>query len=210
MERQINYKTMRIMVGLIAILLMPMVYWLANSSQPLTSISISYWTDAGDIFVGSLITVGFFLFAYNGIGDTKDWEFYLSKASCLFAVCIALFPTVGFSDADIAPSWASAVAGVVGLVPADIHNGAAVSLFTCLIVMMWFFSNRALRKGKATRAYIYRVISILMVVGIIVIAMFGREFGLNDTILWVEVWGLTLFGIGWLIAGSYKSEPVVQ
>ena len=81
----------------------------------------------------------------------------MSKASCLFAVCIALFPTVGFSDADIAPSWASAVAGVVGLVPADIHNGAAVSLFACLIVMMWFFSNRALRKGKATRAYIYRV-----------------------------------------------------
>lgn len=42
MERQINYKTMRIMVGLIAILLAPTVYWLANSSQPLTSISISY------------------------------------------------------------------------------------------------------------------------------------------------------------------------
>ena len=55
MERQINYKTMRIMVGLIAILLAPTVYWLANSSQPLTSISISYWTDAGDVFVGSLL-----------------------------------------------------------------------------------------------------------------------------------------------------------
>ena len=54
MNRQINYKTMRVMVGIIAIILAPVVCLLADVDHPLTSISISYWTNSHDIFVGSL------------------------------------------------------------------------------------------------------------------------------------------------------------
>ena len=208
MNRQINHKTMRAVIGAIACLLAPTVYFLSDTKEELTSISISYWTNSGDIFVGSLIAVGFFLFAYNGTGNGRDWEFYLSKASCIFAVCVALFPTKGFNDKDhIPPTWTTSISSAIGLEPGKIHYGAAILLFSCLIAMMWFFSNRAMKKKKPGRALTYRIISVLMIVGIIVLFLIGKFFQLNNTVLLVEIWGLTLFGIGWFVAGSYKTEP---
>lgn len=198
---------MRVVIGAIAVFLAPAVYWLSDIESSLTSISISYWTNSHDIFVGCLFAVGFFLFAYNGTGNGRDWEFYLSKASCVFATCVALFPTQGFSDHDIPPTWTAAIARSVNLEPVHIHYGSAVLLFACLIAMMWFFSNRAMSKGKSGRAYFYRAISVLMLVGILSIFVFGKIFEWEYTVLLVEVWGLTLFGIGWLVAGSYKTDP---
>lgn len=207
MDRQINHKTMRVIVGAIAVLLAPTVTLLAGSGHSLTSISISYWTDAHDIFVGSLVVVGFFLSAYNGTGGERDWEFYLSKISCVFAICVALFPTRGFTGSDIPPAWTTTLANAVNLEPMNIHYGAAILLFACLIIMMWFFSNRAMKKGKPGRSYTYRTISVLMVLGIISIFIYGRATDLKNMTLLIEIWGLTLFGIGWLIAGSYKTDP---
>jgi hypothetical protein len=209
MKREISYKTMRVVVGTIAILLAPAVHVFSGSQDGLTSISISYWTDARDIFVGSLIAVGFFLFAYNGEGGKADWEFYLSKAACLFAVCVALFPTTGYSDLNVPPAWAARSAGFFGLRPQHIHYGAAVLLFACLIAMMWFFSFRALRKGKRGRAYFYRAVALLMAGGIMALLGLGHTLGWNNTVLYVEVWGLSLFGIGWLAAGTYKTEQAL-
>jgi hypothetical protein len=206
MNRQINYKTMRVVVGAIAILLAPVVFFLAGSREPLTSISISYWTDARDIFVGSLITVGFFLSAYNGSGGGKDLEFYLSKLSCVFAICVALFPTEGFDINDMPPVWAADLAGVFGLKAHHIHYGAAVLLFVCLIAMMWFFSVRASRKGSKARKKAYLAVGGLMSGGLIAIVLLGSVFSWAKKILIVEVWELTLFGIGWLIAGSYRNK----
>ncbi len=194
------------MVGAIAFLLAPLAYMLADTSNQLSSISISYWTNAGDIFVGSLIAVGFFLFAYNGTGEGKDREYYLSKAACLFATCVALFPTRGFNGENTPPTWTSNVAGIFGLEPFHIHYGAAVLLFICLIALMWFFSNRAMKKGKATRAYIYRTIAVLMMVGIVPVYLLAPA---NMKILFVEWWELALFGIGWWVAGNYKTDPTV-
>jgi hypothetical protein len=206
-KRQINHKIMRVIVGVIALFLSPAVLLLSGHVNDLSSISISYWTDAHDIFVGSLIAVGFFLSAYNGTGNGRDWEYYLSKLACVFAICVALFPTEGFNNTNIPAKWAVAISGLFGLVPEHIHYGAAILLFGCLIAMMWFFSIRAMKKGKSGRAYFYRVVSILMAVGIAGILLIGKVvFDWRDTIFWVEVWGLTLFGLGWLVAGSYKNN----
>jgi hypothetical protein len=106
--RVINHKTMRKSIGLIAILMPIFVVLLSGRPEPeLSSISISYWSDSHDIFVGSLIAVAFFLFAYNGTGECrKDIEFWLSKAACIFAILVALFPTTGFNEHDNrAPDW---------------------------------------------------------------------------------------------------------
>jgi signal transduction histidine kinase len=206
MNRQINYKTMRVIVGAIALLLAPIACLLSDKGIPLSSISISYWTNSHDIFVGSLVAIGFFLVAYNGTGSRKDWEFYLSKASCIFATCIAFFPCKGFSKADTPPTWIASIANFFDVQPFQIHNGAAILLFACLIAMMWFFSNRAKQKGKTFRAYIYRTIGISMITGIIIFYIIGKILHLSNTVLLEEVWGLSLFGIGWLIAGSYKTD----
>jgi len=204
-KRQINYKVMRVIVGTIAILLSPVVWLLSDSENGLTSISISYWTDSRDIFVGSLIAVGFFLSAYNGAGGEKDREYILSKFACVFAVVVAIFPTKGFSDLNIPAKWVTGIAESIGLIPQYIHYTAAILLFACLIALMWFFSIRAKSKGRPGRALFYRSISILMGTGIVVIYLIGTIFELSDTTFWVEFWGLSLFGLGWLVAGSYKS-----
>ena len=197
---------MRMVVGAIALLLAPAVY-LLSGAQPLTSISISYWTDARDVFVGALIAVGFFLSAYNGAGERLDLEFYLSKASCVFAICVALFPTTGFGPSDSPPAWVANLSSVFGLMPKHVHYGAAVLLFACLMAMMWFFSYRAINKGKLFRANLYRGIAVAMLFGILLIGGVGYACSWPPTILVVEVWGLSLFGIGWLLAGAYKTEP---
>ena len=196
--RLINHKVMRQVVGIIALALSPVV-WILSGEHALTSISISYWTEARDVFVGSLIAVGFFLSAYNGTGKGRDWEYYLSKMAGVFAIGIAFFPTDGFRQEDLPSAWVVSIAKSLGLVPEYIHNGAAILLFVCLIVLMWFFSGRAMEKNKPGRAYFYRGVSILMAAGITGLLLVKEVF-------WAEVWGLTLFGIGWLVAGSYKSE----
>lgn len=210
MDRQINHKTMRVIVGAIAIMLAPSVSFLANAPKPLDSISISYWTDARDIFVGSLIAVGFFLSAYNGSGESRDLEYYLSKAACVFAICVALFPTTGFDDTNKPSGWTSGVTAWFGVSPVHVHYLAAILLFACLVVMMWFFSFRAMRKGKQGRAYLYRAISVAMAAGMAVIGGLGYAFEWSNTILLVEIWGLTFFGAGWLLAGMYKTEPGLE
>lgn len=49
-----------------------------------------------------------------------------------------------------------------------------------------------------------------MLGGILTIAVLGYWLAWTHTTLIVEVWGLTLFGIGWLAAGSYKTEAEVN
>lgn len=210
LKRQFNHKAMRVFVGVTALLLSPTVMVLSGCFRDLTSISISYWTDARDVFVGSLISIGFFLFAYNGTGQKRDWEYWLSKFACVFAICIALFPTTGFRDEDKPAEWVRHVACLFGFSVEKIHNGSAVLLFVCLIALMWFFSARAKIKGKHGRAMFYRVVSVLMGGGIVVGYVVGSYLEFKAATFWIELWGLTLFGIGWLVAGTYRSEDQKQ
>ena len=209
MIRQINHKTMRGIIGIIAIALSPIAFYLSGSDKPLTSISISYWTDSHDIFVGSLIIVGFFLSSYNGQGKNLDWEYYLSRVAGICAVVVAIFPTDNFKGViSDPPYWVSGITELIGLTPKHFHYGGAFLLFGCLIGMMYFFSIRAAGKKNYIRSYIYKGISITMVVGMAGIFVLGKYvLNLETTTLWVEAWGLTFFGIGWFVAGIYK-EPL--
>ncbi|WP_105168238.1 hypothetical protein [Pseudoalteromonas sp. T1lg23B] len=206
-DRQINHKTMRVIIGAIAILLAPITLIFADVSYAINSVSATYWTNSGDLFVGSLIIVGFFLASYNGASGHRDTEFYISKAAAIFALGVALFPTKGVHIEHVEPSWTIKLTENIGIAPIHIHFMSAVLLFTCLIVLMFFFSKRAARKGKQTRSLFYKFNAVLMVVGMIGAGVFG-EFVLHsdETILIVEWIGLTLFGLGWLVAGSYKND----
>jgi hypothetical protein len=209
-KRQINYKIMRVIIGIIAILLSPVVWMLSGVGSELTSISISYWTYSHDIFVGALVVVGFFLAAYNGGGDGRDTEYYVSKAACVFAICVALFPTTGFTPEDVPYPWVQALADWIGVAPNHIHGTTAVLLFICLIVLIWFFSVHAMKKGGQLRAWIYRGVIALMVVGAVVLALLGKINDWNDTVFYVEFWELTWFGFVWLVAGTYRDSKERQ
>jgi len=218
MNRQINHKIMRMIVGIIALSLAPAVHWFAGASSPLESISISYWSDARDIFVGSLFVVGFFFAAYNGSGEKMDLEFYLSKIACLLIIIVALFPTEPpqseppphWATTDLTyPEWIQNLVTLFGLESntiQSIHFGAAILFFMCLITMMFFFSNRAMKKGALGRSRTYLVIAVLMSIGIPLLWFIGNRQDWDNTTLIVEVWGMTLFGLGWLRAGIYKNK----
>ena len=59
-----NYKTLRLLMGLIAITLAPIVSIISGMSLP--SVSHSYYTEAQDVFIGMLFVIGTLLWAYNG------------------------------------------------------------------------------------------------------------------------------------------------
>jgi len=209
--RVINHKSMRKTIGLIAFSLPLLVIPLSGRTfAEMKSISISYWTYAGDIFVGSLVAVAFFLFAYNGTGDCRrDIEFWLSKAASVFAILVALFPTENFPGAPgIAPPWVTYISHKIFLEPDQIHNIAAVLLFTCLILLMSFFSLRAKFKKAYRRSKFYKSISLGMLIGMPGVFLLGWRTELYQPVFWVELVGLWLFAIGWFVAGTYKELDV--
>lgn len=206
-KRQIDYRAMRMIIGAIAFSLPFLVYLLSGDMAKIDSISASYWTDARDVFVGSLMVVAFFLSAYKGSGEGGfNWEYLLSKAACVFAVIVALFPTECTGCSEQPAVWISTISSLLNTEPVFIHRSAAAALFACLVAMIWFFSIRAKRYGKTFRAYGYKVIAIAMVGGFAIMFIFGAMGILKKHILIIETWGLVLWGIGWFWAGNYKPD----
>lgn len=213
--RVINHKTLRIMIGVIALTLPFAVILLSGKPfDEMTSISISYWTDANDIFVGSLVAVAVFLMVYNGTSDCiKDFEYWLSKGGFIFTLLVVIFPTTNFNgnyalvpDGDkygALPGWLQPIAEFIPIPPNYIHGLAAALLFVCLILLMAFFSQRAKNKGADLRAKHYLLISLTMAISLPTILIVGSMFEEFAEVFWVEFVGLILFGGGWLYSGWY-------
>jgi len=93
-ERQIaSYYTLRKVVGILGVAL-PLVLWVGVSWQthslvPQESISDYYSTGMGDVFVGFLFTIGWFLFSYKGHETTDD---IVGDVAWFCALGVALFP----------------------------------------------------------------------------------------------------------------------
>ncbi len=104
-----NYKTLRLLVGIVALLLPLIVFLVAWmwTGKSVDSISASYWVDqTRDLFVGALFVIATLMAAYNGHDPQKNnnnkpktWhkriftEGRLSRAAALGAIGVALFPT---------------------------------------------------------------------------------------------------------------------
>ena len=190
---EINQYTMKLIVGLVAVLLPVLTNYFADLMESsITSISESYWVGGWpeSIFVGFLFAIASFLMAYNG---TLAREMWLSKAAALAAVCVALFPCDCGGQPQIIPGLHYAAAGIM----------FAVLAYFCLI-----FLDRAQEKGHAEarrRAMIYRVCAIGIVLSIAGLAYNGFTSesisGRWDTfVYWVETLGLVSFGVSWLTA----------
>ena len=108
-----DYRALRLLMGLIALSL-PFVVTVLSSTV-LSSISASYHTEARDAFVGMLLVVSAFLWAYNGHTLIQG---YASKFAALAAALVALFPT----------SCDACTANVTS----SIHDVAALCLFSIL------------------------------------------------------------------------------
>ena len=221
-----SYLTLRLVVGIIALLL-PVLTPLI-SSTPLSSISGSYHTEARDIFVGSLFIVGALLLAYNGRPhpplegaesiivrlirkllnvDALSEERVVSSIGAVAAIGAALYPTA----CDKCGADQKSV----------IHYIAAVILFfTIAYFCLSVFRTRAKAKAKdkaehdleaqpgkkqQLRANIYLasgwgIVACMLGAGVAQLTLTQEVRTALAITYWAETVALFLFGFSWLTA----------
>ncbi|MCB0709031.1 MAG: hypothetical protein KDC15_06545, partial [Chitinophagaceae bacterium] len=146
---------------------------------------------AGDILVGILFVLGFFLMTYKGYDKTDSRA---ANLGCVFALGVALCPTTSGNN-------------FIHI----LHFVFALLLFSVFI----FFSIYLFRKtgpGKCTkqkdkRNKVYLVCGILMIASIIGIALVMLVFkpAAQDyhLVFWFESLALVSFGISWITKAEY-------
>jgi len=189
-KEEIDHRTMKLLVGLIALSLGNLTSFFASSK--ITSISASYceggWSQS--IFVGFLFAIAAFLLAYNG--ESKA-EMLMSKFAAVAALGVALFPTSCKGQPEIIPY---------------VHFGSAAVMFLILVYFCYVFYKRARAKGytEATRRAVIYVLCGIVIIASILIIVIDKAIGgvlssrIERLVFYCERAGLVAFGISWLTA----------
>lgn len=189
-REEIDHRTIKLLVGLIALSLANLTSFFAGSS--ITSISASYheggWSQS--IFVGFLFAIAAFLLAYNGLSTR---EMVLSKVAAVAALGVALFPCRCGNHDEIVPY---------------VHAVSAATMFLILAYFCYLFFQRAFEKGYTqakARGVIYVICGIVMLASILVLAIDAFSGGsLSAKVARLTFYGeraaLMAFGISWLTA----------
>jgi hypothetical protein len=187
-RREIDHRTIKLIVGLIALSLASLTNLFAPS--PLTSVSASYWQGGWSqtIFLGFLFAIVTFLLAYNGYSKA---EMLASKAAAVAGLGIALFPCGCDGHPEFVPY---------------VHWICAALMFLTLAYFCIGFRRRALEKGHAEarlRALMYLVCGVAIVGAIGVLGLNGLFgwFGAVPRLTYFgEATALMAFGVSWLTA----------
>jgi hypothetical protein len=190
-DQIIPYYTLRILIGAAGILLpvLLVVGKLISENSLAIEYSISDYYDnstAGDILVGVLFSLAFFLVSYKGYAPIDS---IAANLGCAFALGVALCPTTSKNS--------------------FIHYAHFVFAFLLFSVFI-FFSIYLFRKSgphptkqKKNRNKVYLLCGIIMIVCIVGIAVF--EFLVNSRfrekwhpVFWLESLALVSFGFSWI------------
>ena len=167
-----------------------------NSPQWYYSISATFYTNAGPLFIAIMGSVGVFLISYIGYSRLDN---IINKLSGLFALLIAFFPC-GATELDYVgilhmPLKASAI----------IHNASAAIFFAMLAFnILFLFTKGSIgpTPQKIRRNRLYRTcgsgILVFMAaqVAVSVLALTGPYTLLNEMMM------LFCFGLAWLVKGE--------
>jgi amino acid permease len=164
-----------------------------------SSLSYYYHTGMRDVFVGTLFAIGFFLLSYQGYEKADRIAGILA---CVFAVCVALFPTALHSSPAGPERTISAV-----------HLASAAAFFCTLIFFsMYLFTKTNPRKKptkqKLQRNNVYRSCGVIMAMCIVLTGIYAAfpevQAALAGTqpIYWLESTAIVAFGISWLVKGE--------
>jgi len=194
-NRTYSYLALRKTVGWIGILL-PVVLSLGSiiifgETSIRKNISVYYHSPMRDIFVGSLCAIALFLFFYRGY---SKWDNRAASLAGLFALGIALFPTVPEGPYNV---------------QAVIHFICAAVFFTILAAMSIFLFTRKKTeptKQKLARNRIYITCGLVMLAAMFSILVFfiffNRKHPDSTLVFWAETVALIAFGISWLTKGG--------
>lgn len=206
-SHEIDHLTIKLWVGLIAVLLPWLVQLTAGDALP--SVSGAYW--AGDwprnFFVGALIAIAALISAYNGYGKL---DLVMAKIAAIAAALTALLP----SD----PSKA-----VWPPCHAVLHNASGGLMFLILTYFcIAFFRNartKPTREAKRRMAVyllcavaLAAAIAVLLVESVLDLVLHDARLGTRFPWLffYAEATALTAFGVSWLTASHvlpYLNAP---
>lgn len=192
----IDARTLQMMVGSIGLafpVIIPLTAWLLSGLALQSSLSVYYYTSAGDLFVGSLCAIGICLLAYLG-PQIKDN--IAGDIAGIAAIGVALVPT-----------FEGEPTGWMGWVHAVF---AGIFFFTLAVFAGCLFTKSSDKQPrspkKLRRNRFYRVCAVTILVCLFGI---GAAFFVSDTlaearaIYWFEAIGILAFGCSWFV----KSEP---
>jgi predicted transporter len=193
-REEIDHRTIKLLVGVIALTLAGLTSYFAGGV--ITSISASYHVGgwAQTIFVGFLFAIGALMLAYNGLSTR---EMVLSKVAAIAAFGVALFPCKCDNRDEVLPY---------------VHAASATILFLILAYFCYIFFSRARQKARDqgnapanARATIYMLCGITIIASILAIAADAQLGGaltakVARLIFYAERAALMAFGISWLTA----------
>lgn len=196
-DQIISYYALRILIGASGIVLpfLLIVGKLVSENSFAIEFSVSDYYDnktAGDILVGILFVLGFFLMTYKGYDKTDNRA---ANLGCLFALGVALCPTTSQNH-------------TIHI----LHFVFAVLLFSVFI----FFSIYLFRKTDPRKVYtkqknyrnrVYLVCGIIMILCIACIAIsmiWLEEKSIKyNLVFWFESIALISFGISWVTKAEF-------
>lgn len=196
-KEEIDHRTLKLIVGLIALSLGSLTSFFAEFK--IASISASYYLGgwSQSIFIGFLFAIASFLLAYNGLSRP---EMLLSKVAAVAALGVALFPCGCDGHAETVPY---------------VHFASAAVMFLILAYFCYVFYKRARVKGHKEanrRASIYAVCGVVIIASILVmvsdaLANHAGTASIPRLVFYCEHAALVAFGASWLTAS--RTVPVL-
>ena len=200
----VSYLTLRKVVGAIGMALpIGVMIWgwsLCSCREIRPSISHYYSGRTGDLFVGALFTIAWFLFAYRGQDRADD---IAGDLAWLFALGVVLFPH------DATPPQST------------LHFFSAAALF---LVLAYFSLALFTKTGgtiaqmtpqKVKRNRVYKVCGVVMLgciaaIGAVKLGYFAFTIGSIPPVFFLETLALEAFGISWLVKGETLWKDAVR
>jgi cytochrome c biogenesis factor len=194
----LSYLTLRKAVGIIGCAL-PIVLalgkMLVQGPGLQCTISDYYYTDMGNVFVGSLCAIGVFLLSCRGY-DRRDE--IAGRLACVFAVGVALFPT----------NRCSGGTSPIGY----LHLTFAALLFLTLAYFSIFLFTQTdpdktptpqkLQRNIVYRVFGYTILACILSIAIVRLTALGTSLGRLDPVFWLESLAVVSFGVSWLTKGE--------
>jgi len=168
------------------------------------SISAYYYTDMGNVFVGSLCAIGVFLMSTRGYDKRDRIAGYIA---CILAIGVALFPE--------AHAGATSQQKTIGM----LHWTLAALLFLTLAYFSLFLftetnpekkpTDQKLQRNKVYRACGYTILGSILLIFVLTRPQIETHVESLTPVFWLESLAVVAFGVAWLIKGEtiLKDKP---
>lgn len=201
----ITFMRLRKSIGFLAILfpLMLIIWaWIFGNCKTIQfAVSDYYYTASGDLFIGVIFAISFFLFAYKGYDRIDQW---LTGSAGFCAILVGVLPTEQNNDEQCTVRFVEELEWRT-----TAHNILAVLFFLILAYMSYFQftkSDGIVTAQKIDRNKVYRICAIIMVIALVLIPVFSALQVFSKAIFWMEWVALAAFGFSWLVKGGFVLE----